>query len=135
LPPKKGRALNVGCWILKQKLKSKTLSSTEKKAYKDMLSLIEGRSQEVIDYERLGDEWIILLQPYLTKKREANRLRRKRGVLNLNSLKAEHLAIHLDVIMLEKMAGNCIIADEIDKRIAACIIGIKSDDPHLSDTV
>ncbi len=129
LPPKKGRALNVACWLLKQKLKTKSLGSEEKKAHKDMLSLIEGRSQEVIDYERLADEWIIVLQPYLTKKREANRLKRKRGVITLNNLKSEHSSIHFNVIMLGKIAGDCIIADEIDKRIAACIIGVRSGDP------
>ena len=46
-----------------------------------------------------------------------------------NNLKSEHSSIHFNVIMLAKIAGDCIIADEIDKRIAACIIGVRSDDP------
>jgi superfamily II DNA or RNA helicase/HKD family nuclease len=122
LPPKKRRALEVAQHILERKSKTKNISKEDKEAYEYMLLLMQPNAQEVLDFERLAEEWIIILQPYLKAKRENNR--RKKVVLNLSSLKSDYKTIALNFQELLNIADQCIIADEIDKRIAACIIGI-----------
>ncbi|MDB5091481.1 MAG: hypothetical protein JWR09_5475 [Mucilaginibacter sp.] len=90
--------------------------------YATMLELIQLKSKEVVDLERLAEEWVYLLQPFLKIKRENNK--RKKTILNLASLVADYKSISFDVNDFVKIADSCIIADEIDKRIAACIIAV-----------
>ncbi|MFN0293120.1 hypothetical protein E5L68_017140 [Pedobacter helvus] len=124
LPPKKKRALEVAEHILQMKLKNKSMNIYEKSAYKEVLNAVTGKSNEAFDFERLAEEWIQVLQPYLKTKRE--NLRRKRTILNLNNLKSNHKEIILDIDHLSEMLERCMLGDEIDKRIAACIIGTAS---------
>ncbi|MCR8560390.1 hypothetical protein KXD93_22240 [Mucilaginibacter sp. BJC16-A38] len=122
LPPKKRRALEVAEQMLQKKMKSKIFKKTEQEMYATMLELIQLKSKEVVDLERLAEEWVYLLQPFLKIKRENNK--RKKTILNLASLVADYKSILFDVNDLAKIADSCIIADEIDKRIAACIIAL-----------
>lgn len=122
LNPKKRRALNVAQHILEKKINSRELNGEVKATYKSMLKILQVKTTLVIDYERLAEDWIDLLKPYLKSKREKNR--RKKVVLNLYSLKSEYKSIILEKEILEKMIDTSIIADAIDKRIAACIIGV-----------
>ena len=46
---------------------------------------------------------------------------------NLNSLKRDHRNITFSTEDLYHMAEQCVIADAIDKRIAACIISVDID--------
>ena len=48
-------------------------------------------------------------------------------MLNLSSLLTDHKSITFNLSDLAKAAERCIIADDIDKRIAACLIGIKNE--------
>jgi len=125
LPPKKKRALDVAEYILNMKLKNKSIELPRKKAFEDMLSAIRGDSSEAIDYERLAEEWIVILQPILEHKREE--VRRKKKILNLSNIKSEHKNIEIEPTQLWDMTERCILGEDIDKRIAACIIGISSN--------
>lgn len=124
LPPKKKRALEVAEYILQKKLKIKGLKKEDQEIYSYMLELIRLNADEVVDLERLAEEWIYLLQPYLKIKRENNK---RKTILNLSSLGGDYKTINLKAVDLAKIAESCIIADDIDKRIAACIIGISNE--------
>jgi superfamily II DNA or RNA helicase len=122
LPPKKKRALEVAEHIITMKLKSKGLEPEVKSTYKEMLSTLQGKSSEAFDFERLAEEWIQILQPVLKFKRETNR--RKKLILNLANLKNSYKEINLEIEQLSDMLERCILGEDIDKRIAACIIGV-----------
>lgn len=124
LPPKKKRALDVAEYILSKKAegKNKTLNQSLKQSFREMLNLLKPNSIEAVDYERLAQEWIEILQPYLDNKREQNK--RKKTVFNLSSLKSDYKKIDLDMEQLNEMMENSAIVDEIDNRIASCIIGV-----------
>ncbi len=122
LPPKKKRALDVAEYILSKKIETKGIHPTLKQSMRDMLNLLKLNSIEAVDYERLAEEWIEILQPYLDTKREQNK--RKKIILNLSSLKSDYKNINLDIEQLNKMIENSTIIDEIDNKIASCIIGI-----------
>ncbi|MBB6239943.1 superfamily II DNA or RNA helicase [Pedobacter sp. AK013] len=125
LPPKKKRALEVVEYILIMKLKNKKIDADIKVSYQEMLNAIMGKSNEVFDYERLAEEWIQILQPILKRKREL--LRRKKTILNLASLKNDYKEIQFEPDQLSEMIEGCILGEDIDKRIAACIIGISNN--------
>jgi superfamily II DNA or RNA helicase len=122
LPAKKRRALEVADHILRQHKQQKGIDRELDRAMNIMQELLLGRSEEIVDYDRLADEWIIVLQPYLEAKRESKK--NKKLEYNLNSLKREHAKIELSADQLYQMAEQSIIAEAIDKRIASCIIAI-----------
>lgn len=124
LPPKKKRALDVAEYILSKKIetKNKDIDSNLKQSILEVLNLIKPSSVEAVDYERLAEEWIEILQPYLDIKRQQNK--RKKTVFNLSSLKSDYKKIDLDIEQLNAMMENSTIIDEIDNRIASCIIGV-----------
>src|SRR5690606_34519556 len=97
-----------------------------KNVYQEMLKAIRGKSSEAFDFERLAEEWIQILQPILKTKRETNR--RKKTILNLANLKTSHKDIHFGLEKLSDILEHCILGEDIDKRIAACIIGLGNND-------
>jgi len=123
LPPKKKRALEVAEYILGKKIEDKNVSEQKKKLIKTMLDFLKPNPREVVDYERLSEDWIDLLQPYLNKKRLKNT--RKKEVHNLSSLKRSHKSITFEEKQLLKIIENSPIVDDIDNKIASCIIGVK----------
>ncbi len=129
LPPKKKRALEVAEAIIEAKLKSKDISLILRSNLNYSQNLLNSKTEEVVDFERLAEEWIDILQPYLDEKRRANK--RKKIILNLSNLKNDYKKIDFEMINFEKLFDKCIIADDVDKRIAACIIGVaaKIDQP------
>jgi superfamily II DNA or RNA helicase len=122
LPAKKRRALEVADYILRLRKQQKMLGTELAYAITIMQHLLNGKSDEIVDYDRLADEWIIILQPYLDTKRENKK--NKKSEINLNGLKREHQKIALSADQLFQMAEQSIIAEAIDKRIASCIIAI-----------
>lgn len=124
LPPKKKRALAVAEFILSNKVKEKNINKALRQSMDTMLKLLKPNSIEAVDYERLAEEWIEILQPYLDEKREQNR--RRKTVLNLSSIKSGYKKIDLDIDKLNEMIENSTIVDEIDNKIASCIIGVPS---------
>jgi len=127
LPYKKGRALEVAEYILRLRQRESQLLPELREAIKLIQSFLQGKSTEIVDYELLADEWIIILQPYLNAKRE--QIKKKRKIeYNLNNLKRDHRNISFTAEELYHMAEQCIIADAIDKRIAACIIAVSDDE-------
>lgn len=121
LPPKKKRALQVAEHILNMKLKNRLLPTETKSMFEEMLSTIRGKSSEAFDFERLAEEWIQILQPALKHKRETNR--RKKIILNLANLKSSYKEINIEPVQLSEILERCMLGDDIDTRIAACIIG------------
>ena len=65
-----------------------------------------------------------MLQPYLDEKRLKNR--RKKEVFNLSSLKRSYKTINFENHQLLKIIENSPIVDDVDNKIASCIIGIKN---------
>lgn len=124
LQPKKKRVLEVAEHILTMKLKSKKNDVKAKLAFKEMLSLLKPNPKDTIDYERLAEEWVSILQPYLNEKREENR--RKKKIYNLSSLKSEHKKIEIDIDELNNIIEKMPIVESIDNKIASCIIGVKN---------
>jgi len=121
LPPKKKRALEVAEHILERNLKRQGIKTATKKIIESHLKLLKPNSQFAVDYELLADEWITILQPLLTEKRA--HLKGKRKVINLSSLKNDR-KINFPEELLSDMLENAPITDDIDNKIASCIIGI-----------
>ena len=122
LQPKKKRVLEVAEYILTMKLKSKEIDDAHKSIFKSMLNLLKSNPKDAIDYERLAEEWIGILQPYLNEKREKNKRRKIR--YNLISLKKDYNKIHLNISELNNIIEKTPIIDSIDNKIAACVIGV-----------
>ena len=123
LPPKKKRALEVAEYILQKKLNSKNADSAKKRLINTMLNFLKPNPKEVVDYERLAEDWIDLLQPFLDEKRAKNR--RKKDVFNLSSLKRSHKTINFENQQLSDIIENSPIIDAVDNKIASCIIGVR----------
>ncbi len=121
LPPKKKRALEVAEVILERQRKRKEVTHEEAELIDQLRNFFVPKSKFVIDYEHFSDEWITVLQPYLNTKR-ANQGRRKK-TLNLNNLKNDK-HIFFDEKTLSRIINNTKYTEEIDSKIASCIIGI-----------
>jgi len=124
LQPKKKRVLEVAGHILTMKLKSKELDFNTKSVFKTMLNFLKPNPKDTIDYERLAEEWIGILQPYLNEKRENNK--RKKNIYNLSSLKSEYKKIEFNIEELNFIIEKMPIVESIDNKIASCIIGVKN---------
>ncbi len=127
LPPKKKRALDVAEYILSKKIegKNKSIGNSLRQSIKEMLNLLKPNSNIAVDYERLAEEWIEILQPYIDDKRDKNK--RKKTVLNFSSLKLDYKKININENLLNEMIENSVIVDEIDNKIASCIIGVSEN--------
>lgn len=123
LPPKKKRALNVVEHLIALKSKSRECRSELKAHLRYLDKLLNSKAEEIVDFERLAEEWIAILQPHLDEKRKNNK--RKKNIYNLSILRNDYKKIDFDSIKWEKLFENSIIADDVDKRIAACIIGVE----------
>lgn len=121
LPPKKKRALEVAEVILTRQRKQKEISHEISKAIDQLLEFLSKKPQFIIDYEHFADEWITVLQPYLDEKR-SNQGRRKK-LFNLNNLKNDRSIIFNEKILL-KLVNNTRFTEDIDSKIASCIIGV-----------
>lgn len=122
LPPKKRRALEVAEIILEKKHKTEK-DSELKSLLKRSQGLFKLRSKGmIVDFAQFADQWIDILQPYLDEKR--TNTKRKRVVYNLSSLPRSHKAIDLSKELLQNILDNCPYTEEIDMKIASCIIGV-----------
>lgn len=123
LPPKKRRALEVAKFILEKKIKSRNIDTILKNSMKKVMSLFD-HNLESVDYEILSELWLKVLIPHLENKRNKNKSKRK--VFNLNSLKTSREISFIEIRSeeLENIYDNCPISDNINTKIASCIIGI-----------
>ncbi len=120
LPPKKMRALRTAETILSRKMRAS--GNSLKQAYGRMIKILKAESDEIIDYERLAEEWIFILQPHMKVCRRE--LKKKKEAINYDSLASKHKNIDIPEELIEQIIEKSLIADEIDKRIASCIIGV-----------
>jgi len=125
LPPKKKRALDVAEYVLERNLKRPDIESTTRTIIKAHMKLLKPSNQVAVDYELLADEWITVLQPILNEKRE--KLKRKRTVINLSNLKGDYKKIDFRAEVFSTMLENAPITEDIDSKIASCIIGIAKE--------
>lgn len=123
LPPKKKRSLEVAEYIIRKRLDSKNKLEM-KDSLQMMLDMLTGKAEEIVDFERLADDWITVFQPYLDQKRKQGR--KKRVLYNLHEIKKESAKIPLSCDILNQFIENSIIAQAVDERVAACIIGVNT---------
>lgn len=124
LPYKKRRALGVARSILEKSFKRKDIDLQTKGVIEALLQLLKPNNQLSVDYEFLADAWINMLQPHLNEKKET--LKRKRTVLNLSSLKQDYKKFDFADKYFTQMLDNTPVTEDIDSKIASCIIGV----PH-----
>lgn len=124
LPHKKRRALKVAKTILQKKL-NKEKDRTRKSLLRRTIGLfITEKRDLIVDYYEFAQQWIEILQPYLDEKRAGDK--RKRKVYNLYSLERDYKRIDLSNEQLQQIIDQCPYTEQIDQKIAACIIGTAS---------
>jgi SNF2 family DNA or RNA helicase len=126
LPPKKRRALIVAKNLLEKKIRGRKDDELKKRVMRKLLSLLNPK-KESVDFESLADLWINVLQPRLAERRERNN--KKRKVFNLESLIKGTAPNFIDFTIeeLSEILDKCPVSENINTKIASCIIGIKSD--------
>lgn len=124
LPYKKKRALEVAGFILEKSSKRRDISPQAKEVVESLLQLLKPNSQLGVDYEFLANEWITILQPHLNEKKE--NLKRKKIVLNLSSLTQDYKKFDFTDKCFINLVENTPITEDIDSKIASCIIGVAS---------
>lgn len=124
MPYKKKRALNVAQFILEKSLKRKDNNQQVRDIVESLLALLKPNSQSIVDYEFLADEWIAILQPHLNVKR--GNIGRKKIVLNLSNLKQDYKKFDFTDRTFVQMFENAPVTEDIDSKIASCIIGIRN---------
>ncbi len=123
LSPKKKRAIQVAEQVLLYRHNQRNIPNEEKQIISKLLQLFD-RKKSFIDFDAFSRTWIEFLQPYLDDKRDRNKDRRK--VFNLNNLNVpyEIKRIEFDVETLTKIYEETPVYDEIDFKIASCIVGV-----------
>ena len=124
LPPKKKRALMVAEQILTKKFKKETDPIIQDLIKKNLDLFVLRHKGAIVDFDHFASQWIDILQPHLDQKRTESK--RRRTVYNLSSLIRDHKKIELSNDLLENILENCPFTDEVDQKIASCIIGVKS---------
>jgi superfamily II DNA or RNA helicase len=130
LPHKKKRALEVGKRILNELLNSVNIKDKRRYVIEKLLSLyeVDVETDEWIDYNHFAELWLSILLPALDKRR--NERVQKRRIITLSDLKLKD--IQLDEKELNRIFENCQYAATLDQLIAACIIGLPSDQKSIT---
>lgn len=126
LPPKKRRALMVAKTLLEKKIRGRKDDEIKKRIMKKLLRLFDPKIESV-DFESLAELWINALEPRLEERRERNKIKRK--VFNFNSL-TKGVApsfINFTKEELSEILEKCPVSENINTKIASCIIGIKGE--------
>ena len=123
LSPKKKRAIKVAEIVLRKRLNQRNVMLEEKQIIKKLLELFD-RRKSFVDFDAFSKTWIGFLQPCIDDKRERNKDKRK--VFNLNDLTTPHEVkkIDLDVEELTRIYEEAPVYDDIDFKIASCIVGV-----------
>lgn len=127
LSPKKNRAIKVAEKVLKMRLSQRNVPNEECQIIQKLLQLFD-RKKSFIDFDAFSKTWISFLQPYIEDKRERSRDRRK--VFNLNSLVTHYEIKRMDfkVEELTKIYEEAPVYEDIDFKIASCIVGVPTHD-------
>jgi len=125
LPPKKRRVLKVAKILLEKKIRGRKDDEVKKRIMRKLLRLFDSKIESV-DFEVLAQLWIKILQPKLEERRIRNKIKRK--VFNLNSLTVGTAPgfINFKIEELKEILDKCPTSENINTKIASCIIGIKS---------
>lgn len=123
LSPKKKRAIQVAEQVLSIRYYQRNTPNEERQIIHRLLQLFD-RKKSFIDFDAFSKTWIEFLQPYLDDKRDRNKDRRK--VFNLNDLNTpyELRRMEFDVETLTEIYEETPVYDEIDFKIASCIVGV-----------
>jgi hypothetical protein len=126
LPQKKRRVLEVAEWLLTKRLLKEKNLKTKRLMQENLLLFKTSIKAEMVDFYSLSEMWLDILQPYINRMRDLPKNRRK--ALNLNTLRGEWKRINLNDTTLQNILDNCPQAETIDGKIAACIIGVSTNE-------
>ncbi|KJS07120.1 MAG: hypothetical protein VR77_02150 [Flavobacteriales bacterium BRH_c54] len=126
LSPKKKRAIKVAEIVLTKRFNNKKATLKERQIINKLLQLFD-RRKSFVDFDDFSKTWITFLQPYLDEKRERNK--DKRRVFNLNDLTTpyEIKKMDFDVEELTKIYEEAPVYEDIDFKIASCIVGVPTN--------
>ena len=132
LSPKKRRSIKVAEFVLTKRFNNKKTPIKERQVIKKLLQLFD-RRESFVDFDDFSKTWITFLQPYLDEKRERNKDRRK--IFNLNDLTTpyEIKKMDFDVTELIKIYEEAPVYEDIDLKIASCIVGVPIN--NVKDTL
>ncbi len=126
IPNKKRRALEVAEFLLSKQVRKeedeklikliKELQKVFKEGYRE--------DEMAVDYDRFADLWLELLKPILKEKQQKSR---RRELITLDNLKTPWLKQYFEPEQLHNIFQHIPLMDKLEKRIAACIIGVRVD--------
>ncbi|MFH4964754.1 SNF2-related protein [Gaetbulibacter sp. M235] len=124
LAPKKRRALIVAKNLLEKKIRGRKDDEVKKRVMRKLLKLFDSKFESV-DFEAFAELWIGVLQPRLEERKERNNIKRK--VFNLNSLIKGTASnyVNFTIDELSEILEKCPVSENINTKIASCIISIK----------
>lgn len=123
LSPKKKRALSVAEELLGRRYRQQMVPERDRAIISKLLELFK-ENLKYVDLDAFAGLWTDFFQPYIDDKRERNM--RNRQSHNLHSLMTpyEFAKINFDPEVLEKILIDTPLYEEIDHKIAACIVGV-----------
>ena len=123
LPNKKRRALQLLKQLIGTKFKKKDFSSAADKPRLtrliEILNLKYEEEDSSIDYYQFAVDWIDIVQPFLNEQRQ-----KMKKLVHLGNIFRTLKALKNEDLQFEKLENSLKLISPLDKRIAACIIGI-----------
>ena len=92
----------------------------------DVLDLKNEEEDSSVDYYQLAVDWIDFVQPILNKKRQ----KAKRSLIHLGNIIPTLKKINTKDLQFEHLENAIKLISPLDKRIAACIIGIPESEKN-----
>ena len=124
LPNKKRRALNLLKELIGIKLKKREFfNQYDKPRMTRLLDILNLKNEEEgssIDYYHFAVDWIDFVQPILNKERQ----NAKRWLIHLGNILRILKNLDTKELQLEQLENSIKLISPLDKRIAACIIGV-----------
>jgi superfamily II DNA or RNA helicase len=125
IPNKKRRALEVAEFLLTKQIRYEK-DDTIIRLIKELQKAFRAgyRIEEMaIDYSRFAELWLELLMPMLKEKQlKATR----RALITLENLKTPWLKRYFEPEQLKSIYDHIPLTEKLEKRIAACIVGVKN---------
>ena len=127
LPNKKRRALELLKKLIEEKLNKKSFLDHNDKPrltrLHEILNLNNEAEDSSVDYYQLAVDWIDFVQPILNEERK----KAKRRLVHLGKMFNVLKKMNTKELQLENIENAIKLTSPLDKRIAACIIGIPGD--------
>lgn len=123
LPNKKRRALKMMQTLLSHYRTKETPYTERDLALRGLLNAFQVSEEKDhdIDFYLLADKWLRILQPFLTEKRKTAK---GNQVVDLSLIAQELKKRPLEDEPLKDLFGDLPVIERLDKRVAACIVGV-----------